>query len=152
MDKLPDANRAADPDETSSFLNESVVDLLKQNRCSSETEKKKRGKRVPKKYKGSKTVVPGKILETIDAAVLNDAVDASDNEDDVDVIDVSLTEELCTICGKGDNLLIIGSDGSEDIEETKEFEWVQCPACRRAYHNSCLHSAIGEDCEYCDFD
>ena len=60
-----------------------MVDLLKQNRCSSETEKKKRGKRVPKKYKGLKTVVPGKILETIDAAVLNDAVaDASDDEDD----------------------------------------------------------------------
>ena len=84
LDKLPDANRAADPDETASFLNETVVDLLKQNRCSSETEKKKRGKRVSKKYKGLKTVVPGKILETIDAAVLNDAVDdASGDEGDL---------------------------------------------------------------------
>ena len=83
LDKLPDANRAADPDETASCLNETVVGLLKQNRCSSETEKKKRGKRVPKKYKGLKTVVPGKILETSNAAVLNDAVDdASDDEDD----------------------------------------------------------------------
>ena len=51
MDKLPDANRAADPDDTASFLNETVIDLLKQNRGSSETEKKKCGKRVPKKYK-----------------------------------------------------------------------------------------------------
>ena len=124
MDKLPDANRAADPDETVSFLNETVVDLIKQNRCSS--------KGYQRNIKILKTVVPGKILETIDtavlnadasddeddrfkdlrkegefsggvshAAVLNDPVDdASNNEDDVDVVDVSLTEELCTICGK----------------------------------------------------
>ena len=67
---------------------------------------------------------------------------------------MSLTEEHCTTCGKGDHLLSdLSSDDSEDIEETIEFEWVQCSACR-AYHNSCLHSAIGEDgrCIYCDFD
>ena len=65
LQKLPDYQNLNEL-EANSTLNDSLIELLKEYCEGKEEEKKKRGKKIPKKIANLKTVIPGRALQLQD--------------------------------------------------------------------------------------
>ena len=64
LDRLPEkrANNSS-PEEKNISLNETLIELLKENRGHSKGQKESRGKKVPKKVLGLNEIIAGRVLE-----------------------------------------------------------------------------------------
>ena len=157
LKRLPDYanNSTLILEECTNALNETLIELLKENRGCSEKQKLERGKKIPKKVEGLKPTVAGRVLEnhfvisTYEEEQQPDQIQypapgpskVSNIETYVPAVPIKLSyNEICLICGE-----LEGDDG----------EWVNCKWCNRWYHDHCL---VGQTLSmtkthlYCDSD
>ena len=125
-------------ESTNISLNETLVELLKENCGHSEEDKIKRGKKIPKKKIGLQNVMAGRILET--------SVTAKEPNSGGECSRVAVDSDICWICKREDDVISAGSDESET-----EVNWIGCEKCNRWYHQNCMEQKglAGQSCLIC---
>ena len=119
MKKLPERATEAlhDAKETNESLNETLIELLKENRGCSDQHKFEWGKVL-----GLSNIMAGRVVETDDYKV-----------GEYSRADTRTNYEVCNICKRGDDLFSEDEDGPE-----MTIYWVVCEKCGRWYHKVCM--------------
>ena len=145
LDRLPEKQADnSSPEETNISLNETLIELLKENRGHSKGQKESRGKKVPKKVLGLNEIIAGRVLEHeeeesggVEEVVAGEGGEEIDEECNESGVDASMYEQgkcsttvscavdecddVCALCRKSDDLF---SDDEEDVDWT--IDWISC--------------------------
>ena len=148
LKKMPEHISELREQDANSSLNETLIELFKEYRGSSEEAKKKRGKKLPKKLPNLEVCVPGRALQ------VKDTPNSADHFDDPFAIlderqTITLDEQrpgrsIWTRCSICKTIYVWGEDGGVST-------FVTCDMCGNGYHIACLIESEGLEysCPYC---
>ena len=127
MKRLPEraTRNLHSAESTNISLNETLIELLKENCGHSEEDKIKRGKKIPKKKIGLQNVMAGRILETSGMAKEPNSWGECSR--------VAVDSDICWICKREDDVISADSGESET-----EVDWIDCEKSNCWYHQNCM--------------